>query len=41
VISDPTLRKTLADASFAEGARLPTWDETAQIIAHVLKEVAP
>ena len=41
VISDSELRKTLADASFAEGARLPTWDETAQIIAHVLKEVAP
>ena len=41
VMSDQDLRKTLADASFAEGGRLPTWDETAQIIARVLKEVTP
>lgn len=41
VIVDPALRKTLAEASFAEGARLPIWDETAQIIARVLKEVMP
>lgn len=40
-ITDQNLRHTLADASFAEGARLPTWDETAHIIARVLKEVAP
>lgn len=40
-MTDHKLRNTLADASFAEGARLPTWDETAQIIARVLKEVAP
>ncbi len=40
-ITDRNLRHTLADASFAEGARLPTWDETAHIIARVLKEVAP
>jgi glycosyltransferase involved in cell wall biosynthesis len=41
VMGDPALRKTLADAAFAEGAGLPTWDETAQIIARVLKEVMP
>jgi glycosyltransferase involved in cell wall biosynthesis len=40
-ITDRNLRRTLADASFAEGGRLPIWDETAQIIARVLKEVAP
>ena len=40
-MTDRNLRHTLADASFAEGERLPTWDETAQIIARILKEVAP
>ena len=40
-MSDPALRRQLSEASFAAGAKLPTWDETAQIIAHVLQEVSP
>jgi glycosyltransferase involved in cell wall biosynthesis len=39
VIADPVLRTSLADASFAAGQKLPTWDETARIIERVLKEV--
>ncbi len=39
-ISDRALRRHLADASYAAGQDLPTWDDTAQIIAQVLKEVA-
>ncbi len=39
-ISDRALRQRLAEASYAAGQDLPTWDETAQIIAQVLKEVA-
>lgn len=40
-ISDARLRARLAEASFAAGAALPTWDETARIIEQVLKEVCP
>ena len=39
-ISDRALRQVLADASYAAGKELPTWDDAAQIIAQVLKEVA-
>ena len=40
-MSDHALRQRLAEASYAAGQKLPTWDEAAQIIAQVLKEVRP
>lgn len=40
VLSDNALRRHLADAAFAAGARLPTWDESARIVAGVLARVA-
>ena len=36
-IRDPALRARLAEASFIAGQKLPTWDETAMIIAGVLR----
>ena len=38
VMTDGALRQRLADAAFAAGQRLPRWDDTARIIATVLKE---
>ncbi len=38
VLSDGTLRRQLADASYAAGARLPAWEEAVQIVAQVLAE---
>jgi hypothetical protein len=31
----------MADASWAAGQKLPRWEDTARIIAGVIKEVAP
>jgi glycosyltransferase involved in cell wall biosynthesis len=39
LMRDPTRRKQLADASFQAGRALPTWDETAAIVASVLRRV--
>lgn len=39
VIGDPALRRRLADGAFTAGQRLPTWDETARIVAGVLAGV--
>lgn len=39
-IRDAALRKRLADASWAAGQKLPRWEDTARIIAGVIRAVA-
>ncbi len=39
IITQPELLATLADASYAAGQRLPQWQDTARIIAGVVKQV--
>ena len=41
LIADPALRRRMSDASWAAGQNLPTWDDTARIIAAVLKRISP
>jgi glycosyltransferase involved in cell wall biosynthesis len=41
LLSDADLRRNLADASWAAGRKLPRWEDTARIIAGVIKEAAP
>jgi glycosyltransferase involved in cell wall biosynthesis len=41
VLQDADLRRRMADASWAAGQKLPRWQDTARIIAAVIKEVAP
>ena len=41
VLHDAGLRRRMADASWAAGQKLPRWEDTARIIAGVIKEVAP
>jgi glycosyltransferase involved in cell wall biosynthesis len=41
MLHDTGLRRRMADASWAAGQGLPRWEETARIIAGVIKEVAP
>jgi len=41
VLQDAGLRRRIADASWAAGQKLPRWEDTARIIAGVIKEVAP
>jgi glycosyltransferase involved in cell wall biosynthesis len=36
-MADPGLRRTLADAAFLAGERLPTWDTTASLVAAALR----
>lgn len=38
-LSDPDLRTRLADAAHRAGEKLPTWDDTARIIASALSAV--
>jgi glycosyltransferase involved in cell wall biosynthesis len=38
VIDDEGLRAALAEASFAAGRQLPTWEDTARVVAGVLRE---
>jgi glycosyltransferase involved in cell wall biosynthesis len=38
-LSDAALRRRMADASWAAGALLPTWDDTAYTIAEAIKSV--
>jgi len=38
LIDDKGLRATLSDASFAAGRQLPTWEDTARVVAGVLRE---
>lgn len=40
LITEPALRRQVADAAFAAGAHLPTWQDTARTIAGVLEKVA-
>lgn len=40
-MADPALRADLARAAFAAGERLPTWEDTARIIADVLTRLPP
>jgi glycosyltransferase involved in cell wall biosynthesis len=40
ILHDTGLRRRMADASWAAGQKLPRWEETARIIAGVIKEVA-
>ncbi|MFN3854724.1 MAG: glycosyltransferase family 4 protein [Phreatobacter sp.] len=39
-IGDRALRRSLADAAFAAGVALPRWDDTARIVAAVIRDVA-
>jgi glycosyltransferase involved in cell wall biosynthesis len=41
VLQDAGLRRRMADASWAASQKLPRWEDTARIIAGVIKEVAP
>ena len=41
LLDEPDLRRRLADASWAAGQRLPRWEDTARIIAGVIKELTP
>ena len=40
LLDEPDLRRSLADASWAAGQRLPRWEDTARTIAGVIKELA-
>jgi glycosyltransferase involved in cell wall biosynthesis len=40
LLTDPSLRARMADASWAAGQKLPRWDDTARTIAGVIKGVA-
>jgi hypothetical protein len=40
VLQDGALRLSLADASWAAGQALPSWHDTAGIIAAVIKETS-
>ena len=40
VLSDAALRRRMADASWAAGALLPTWDDTTHTIAEAIKATA-
>lgn len=41
VLNDAGLRRRMGEASWAAGQKLPRWDDTARIIAGVIKELAP
>ena len=40
-LSDAGLRRKLADAAWAAGQKLPRWEDTARIVAGVIRDVAP
>jgi len=40
LLGEPATRRSLADASWAAGQRLPRWEDTARTIAGVIKELA-
>lgn len=40
IVSDPALRARLGEASWRAGQALPRWDETARIVASVIKGIA-
>lgn len=41
VLEDTALRRRLADAAWAAGQKLPRWQDTARIVAGVIKDIAP
>ncbi len=41
VLNDAGLRRRMGEASWAAGQKLPRWDDTARIIAGVIKELTP
>jgi glycosyltransferase involved in cell wall biosynthesis len=41
VLEDAVLRRRLADASWAAGQSLPRWQDTARMVARVIREAAP
>jgi glycosyltransferase involved in cell wall biosynthesis len=41
VLNDANLRRRMGEASWAAGQNLPRWDDTARIIAGVIRELAP
>ncbi len=41
VLDDAALRRRLADAAWAAGQKLPRWQDTARIVAGVIKDIAP
>jgi glycosyltransferase involved in cell wall biosynthesis len=41
VLNDPGLRRRMGEASWAAGQKLPRWEDTARIIARVIKELTP
>jgi glycosyltransferase involved in cell wall biosynthesis len=41
VLNDAALRRRMGEASWAAGQKLPRWDDTARIIAGVIKELTP
>jgi glycosyltransferase involved in cell wall biosynthesis len=41
ILNDGTLRGELSDAAWAAGQKLPRWEDTARIIADVVKTIAP
>ncbi len=40
LLADPALRSRMADASWTAGQKLPRWEDTARIIAGVIRGVA-
>jgi glycosyltransferase involved in cell wall biosynthesis len=41
VLSDAALRLRMSDAAWAAGQKLPRWEDTARIVAGVIKDLAP
>ncbi len=41
VLDDPVLRRRMSEASWAAGQKLPRWEDTARIVAGIIKELAP
>jgi len=41
MLNDPGLRRRMGEASWVAGQKLPRWDDTARIIAGVIKELTP
>jgi glycosyltransferase involved in cell wall biosynthesis len=40
LLDDAALRRSLGEAAWAAGQRLPRWEDTARIVAGVIKDIA-